>query len=70
MVSDHLSPTQIFIVGNKFEDEKKEIPKSLENWVKTHNLAIYPVSVRENIGKSLLMQNIIQIIANVSDKRE
>ncbi|MFX0211638.1 MAG: hypothetical protein ACFFDT_37020 [Candidatus Hodarchaeota archaeon] len=65
----HLAPEQILLIGNKFETGKNKIPKNLTNWVKSHNLAIYPVSVRENIGKSLLMQNIIQIIVDVSKKR-
>lgn len=69
-VCDHLSPTQILLIGNKFEKEKNEIPKTLTKWVKSHDLAIFPVSVRENIGKSLLMQNIIQIIVDVSSKQE
>lgn len=69
-VCNHLSPTQILLVGNKFENEKSEIPNILKNWVKSHDLAIYPVSVRENIGKSLLMQNIIQIIIDSSSKQE
>ncbi|MFX0122122.1 MAG: hypothetical protein ACFFAE_00660 [Candidatus Hodarchaeota archaeon] len=69
-VCKYISPTQILLVGNKFENEKNEIPKSLTNWVNSHNLAIYPVSVRENVGKSLLMQNIIQIIVEVSGKQE
>ncbi|UCG02143.1 MAG: hypothetical protein JSW11_21445 [Candidatus Heimdallarchaeota archaeon] len=65
---NHLPPNQILLVGNKFETGKKEIPKTIANWVKSQNLAIYPVSVRENIGKSLFMQNIIQIIIDVSKK--
>jgi small GTP-binding protein len=69
-VRELLPPTHILLVGNKFEKEKKEIPKTLSNWVKSQNLAIYPISVRENIGKSLLMQNIIQIIAEISSKEE
>jgi len=68
-VCEYLSPKQILIIGNKFENEKKEIPKTLSNWIKSQNLAIYPVSVRENIGKSLLMQNIIQIIIDVSSEK-
>ncbi|MFW9905698.1 MAG: GTP-binding protein [Candidatus Thorarchaeota archaeon] len=69
-VSKVLPPTQILLIGNKFENEKNKIPKSLSNWIKSQNLAIYPISVHENIGKSLLMQNIIQIIAEVSNKQE
>jgi hypothetical protein len=42
----------------------------LSKWVKSQNVTIYPVSVRENIGKSLIMQNIIQIITEVSSKQE
>jgi len=67
-VYERLSPKQILLIGNKFENEKK-IPKTLSNWIKSQNLAIYPVSVRENMGKSLLMQNIIQIIVDVSSKK-
>ncbi|MFX1505473.1 MAG: GTP-binding protein [Promethearchaeota archaeon] len=69
-VSELLPPTQILLIGNKFENEKNEIPKSLSNWVKSQNLAIFPISVRKNIGKSLLMQNIIQIIAEISNNQE
>ena len=68
-VCEHLSPKQILLIGNKFEKEKKEIPKPLSNWIKSQNLAIYPISVKENIGKSLLMQNIIQIIVDISRKK-
>lgn len=69
-VSELLPPIQILLVGNKFEKEKNDIPKTLSNWIKSQNLAIYPVSVRENVGKSLLMQNIIQIIVEISRKQE
>jgi small GTP-binding protein len=65
-----LPPTQILLMGNKFENEKNLIPKPLSKWVKSQNVTIYPVSVRENIGKSLIMQNIIQIITEVSSKQE
>ncbi|MFX1515473.1 MAG: hypothetical protein ACFFC6_04130 [Promethearchaeota archaeon] len=69
-VTNYLSPQQILLIGNKFEKEKNEIPKPLSNWIKSQNLAIYPISVRENIGKSLLMQNIVQIIVHASSNQE
>ena len=63
-VCEYFSSTRILLVGNKFEHEKKDIPKTLASWTKTHDLAIFPVSVRENIGKSILLQNIIRIISD------
>lgn len=69
-VCDNISPTRVFLVGNKFENEKREIPKTLASWAKTHNLTICPISVRENLGKSLLLQNIIRIIdIDISSKQ-
>ncbi|MFX1285821.1 MAG: ADP-ribosylation factor-like protein [Promethearchaeota archaeon] len=68
-VREHLSPTQILVVGNRFDNEKRKIPKTLSSWANTHKLTIYPLSIQEDIGKSLLLQNIIQIITNVSNKQ-
>ena len=64
-VLENISPSQILLVGNKFEDFKKETPKVLESWIKKHKLKIYPVSAKEDIGKSLLLQKIIQILADI-----
>ena len=63
-VCKYLSSSRILLVGNKFEHEKKDIPKTLASWTKTHDLAIFPISVRENIGKSILLQNIIRMISD------
>ncbi|UCE12441.1 MAG: hypothetical protein JSV04_09615, partial [Candidatus Heimdallarchaeota archaeon] len=65
---ENISPAQVLLIGNKAEDEKKDIPKILDSWVQEHNLTIFPVSVKENIGKSLLLQNITQIIKSASNK--
>ncbi|MHA2245511.1 MAG: GTP-binding protein [Candidatus Hodarchaeales archaeon] len=65
-VCEYLSSSRILLVGNKFEREKKEIPKTIASWTKTQGLAIFPISVRENIGKSILLQNIGRIITDQS----
>lgn len=67
-VCENISPTQVLLIGNKVEDEKKDIPKALESWVKQHNLTLYPVSIRKNLGKSIILQNITQIIAKISSE--
>ncbi|MFX0049842.1 MAG: GTP-binding protein [Candidatus Hermodarchaeota archaeon] len=61
-VSEFISPNQILLVGNKAEDENKEIPKILDSWVKKLDLVIIPLSARKNIGHTLLLHNIIEII--------
>lgn len=69
MVSENISNEQILIIGNKFENGKKEIPKDLMTWTETYDLTVFPVSVRENVGKSLLLQNIIRIISEITSKQ-
>lgn len=64
-VCENVSPVQILLIGNKAENPKDRIPKNMVPWVKEHNLKIYPVSAKENIGRSLLLQSIIQIIENI-----
>jgi hypothetical protein len=49
-------------VGNNGVGEIKEIPKTLDSWAKKLNLVIFPLSVQENTGHSLLLQNILEII--------
>ncbi|MFX0182845.1 MAG: ADP-ribosylation factor-like protein [Candidatus Hodarchaeota archaeon] len=61
-VIEHISPTQILLVGNNGGGEIKEIPKILDSWAKKLNLVILPLSVQENTGHSLLLQNILEII--------
>ncbi len=63
-VCENVSPVQILLIGNKAENPKDKIPKNMASWVKEHELKIYPVSAKENIGRSLLLQSIIQIIEN------
>ena len=62
---ENVSPVQILLIGNKAEDPKDKIPKNMVSWVKEHELKIYPVSAKENMGRSLLLQSIIQIIENI-----
>jgi small GTP-binding protein len=64
-VLENVSPNQILLAGNKFENIKKEIPKALASWIKEHKLKIFPVSAKENTGKSLLLQKIIQILDDI-----
>lgn len=64
-VCENVSPVQILLIGNKAEKPKDTIPKNLGSWVKEHGLKIYPVSAKDNIGRSLLLQSIIQIIENI-----
>ena len=61
-------PSNIIIAGNKYENEKTEIPKRMKSWVSSNNLILLPLSVRENIGHSLLMQNIIKLIDKKTGK--
>jgi small GTP-binding protein len=67
-VSKSISPNQILLVGNKAEDENKEIPKILDSWVKKLNLVIIPVSARENTGHTLLLHKIIKLIKRKSEE--
>lgn len=69
-VLEKVPPSQILLVGNKYENIKKEIPKVLAPWIKEHNLKIYPVSAKEDKGKSLLLKKIIQILENIPDNRK
>lgn len=55
-------PSNILVVGNKFENVKNKVPKRLQTWITTINLILLPVSAKENRGHSLLLQNIIKII--------
>ena len=64
-VCEHSSPNQILLVGNKAEDRKKDVPKTLKSWVKNKDLVLFPISVLENRGKSLLLQNIVRIISEL-----
>jgi GTPase SAR1 family protein len=64
-VCDYSSPNQILLVGNKAEHKKKDVPKSIKSWVKNKNLVILPISVLEDSGKSLLLQNIVRIISEL-----
>lgn len=69
-VLENVSPTQLLLVGNKFENIKKEIPKVLSSWIKEHNLMINPVSAKENTGKSLLLRNIIKLITDIPNSNK
>lgn len=62
--SEYISPTKILIVGNNARDEKKSVTKTLESWTKKNDLIIFPVSVQDNIGKSRLIQEIINTISD------
>ncbi len=66
-VLEKVPPSQILLVGNKYENIKKEIPKALALWIKEHKLKIYPLSAKEDTGKSLLLKEIIQILDNIPD---
>ncbi len=68
-VCEYLPSTKILVIGNKFENEKRDIPKTLASWANTNDIAIISLSIQENIGKSLLLQNIIGIITDISDKQ-
>jgi len=69
-VLESVSPTQLLLVGNKFENIKKEVPKVLSSWIKEHNLMINPVSAKENTGKSLLLRNIIKLITDIPNSNK
>ncbi|WP_455141641.1 GTP-binding protein [Candidatus Hodarchaeum mangrovi] len=65
IVKDNLPPERIFIIGNKFEKEKKEIPKQLISFISKNNFQIYPISVKENKGIQLILQSIIKTIDKI-----
>lgn len=56
---------QIF-AGTTRKDKDEKIPKDLANFSKEHVLPIYQISRNNNAGMSLLLQSIIQIIANIN----
>jgi len=58
----YVPPVNVILVGNKFENEKNKIPKRMQSWVTKNNLILLPLSARENVGHSLLLQNIIKLI--------
>ncbi|MFX0172126.1 MAG: GTP-binding protein [Candidatus Hodarchaeota archaeon] len=69
-VSELISPNQILLVGNKAEDETKEIPKILESWVRNLNLVIIPLSALKNTGHTLLLHNIIEVIKRKPEEQK
>ena len=62
IVKNNLPEERIFIIGNKFEKEKKEIPKRLASFISKNDIRVYPISVKENKGIQLILQNIIKKI--------
>jgi len=64
-VKNNLSAERIFIIGNKYEKEKKEVPKRLISFISKNNFRIYPISVKENRGIQLILQNIIKTIDKI-----
>lgn len=69
-VREQISPTQILLVGNNGVGQIKKIPKILDSWAKKLNLVIFPLSVQENTGHSLLLQNILEIIQRKPSDQE
>ncbi|MHA2306944.1 MAG: hypothetical protein ACXACU_16310, partial [Candidatus Hodarchaeales archaeon] len=64
-ICETVSPAQILAIGNKAEKPKDNVPKKMTFWVKEHKLKIFPVSAKDNIGISLLLQTIMQEIENI-----